>query len=192
MKLSLIIPYYNTWEETKKLLETLTPQLNEDVEVIIVDDGCDEGRFNKISYSKREIRCIHLLENSGVAGKPRNVGLDHAKGEYIAFIDSDDNVTEDYIERIMKAISSKPDIIFLSWESVKQKIIMTRKPPQWNCSVWCRVYKREIIGNTRFDETLKKAEDWKFNQAIKYRTSVCIRKPIYLYNWGREGSLTNG
>ena len=92
----------------------------------------------------------------------------------------------------MNKIQNNPDIIFLSWKSIKQTIIMTTKPPQWNCSVWCRVYKREIIGNTRFDETLKKAEDWKFNQAIKYRTSVCIRKPIYLYNWGREGSLTNG
>lgn len=192
MKLSIIIPYYNTWIETKKLLETLIPQLTDEIEVILIDDGCGELMLDYATEEHNNITVIHSMPNSGVAGKPRNVGLDNAKGEYIAFIDSDDNVTDDYIKRITEAMSTKPDIIFLSWKSVKQKIIMTTKPPQWNCSVWCRVYKKEIIGNTRFDETLKKAEDWKFNQAIKYKTSVCIRKPIYLYNWGRKGSLTNG
>lgn len=190
MKLSLIIPYYDTLEYTKKLMEVLIPQLNDEVEVLIIDDGCHEEELDQ--YISKNIRVLHKAVNSGNASSPRNLGLIEAKGEYIAFIDSDDMVTNDYIERIMNAISNKSDIIFLSWKSVKQKIIMTTKPPQWNCSVWCRVYKREIIGNTRFDENLRIAEDWKFNQAIKYKTSVCIRKPIYLYNWGRKGSLTNG
>ena len=86
----------------------------------------------------------------------------------------------------------KKDIIYLSWKSRKHNVIMTDKPPQWNCSVWCRVYKRELLENVRFNEDLKIAEDWVFNEQIKPESSCCIRRTIYFYNNGRLGSLTNG
>lgn len=185
MKLSIIIPYYNTFEETTKLLDTLIPQLTEDIEVIIVDDGCNETRLDKYP-----INIIHLKENSGGASRPRNIGIDHAKGEYITFIDSDDMISEDYIETIMPKL--KTDVIFISWKSRRQIVIMRYKPPAWNCAVWCRIYRKSIIGNVRFDENLKVAEDWKFNEQIKYNTHCSINKTIYYYNNGRKGSLLNG
>lgn len=188
MKLSIIIPYYNTANLLIELLDKLNKQMKPDIEVIVVDDCSDIP----IVVDYEWLKVIRLDKNSGVAGKPRNIGLDNAKGEYIAFIDSDDMVADDYIQKILYKIQSKPDIIFLSWKMPQQTFIITSKPLKWNCAVWCRVYKREIIGETRFDESLKIAEDWKFNQAIKYNTSTCIREPIYLYNSGREGSLTNG
>ena len=49
----------------------------------------------------------------------------------------------------------KYDIIFLSWKSYKHNVIIYGEPPKWNCSVWSRVYKKEIIGKTRFREDLK-------------------------------------
>lgn len=185
MKLSIIIPYYNTYEETVKLLDVLIPQLTEETEVIIVDDGCNEKRLEKYP-----IKVIHLKENSGGASKPRNIGIDNAKGEYITFIDSDDMISEDYIKLIL--INLKTDIMFLSWQSTRQIVIMRNKPPAWNCAVWCRVYRKSIIGNIRFDENLKIAEDWKFNEQIKYNTYSSIKKIIYYYNSDRKGSLTNG
>ena len=69
---------------------------------------------------------------------------------------------------------------------------MNIQPPKWNCAVWCRVYKREIIGDVRFDENLRIAEDWKFNQQIKWKTKTCIKEVIYFYNNGRKGSILNG
>ena len=185
MKLSIIIPYYNTLDLTKRLMERLEPQLRKDVEVIIVDDGCNENELDKL-----KAKVIHLPTNSGGASKPRNVGLDNAKGEYIAFIDSDDLVSEDYIERIFNKM--KVDLIYLSWKCNTMEVPILTKPPKWNCAVWCRVYKKEIIGDTRFDENLRVAEDWKFNEAIKYQKSVCIKDTIYFYNNGRKGSLLNG
>ncbi len=192
MKLSIIIPYYDTFEYTKKLIEKLIPQMKKEVEVLIIDDGCGELMLDYTTEVNDNMIVIHSTPNSGNASRPRNIGLEHAKGEYIAFIDSDDMVTDDYIQKILYKIQSKPDIIFLSWKMPQQTFIITTKPQRWNCAVWCRVYKREIIGEIRFDESLRIAEDWKFNQAIKYNTSVCIREPIYLYNSGRKGSLTNG
>ena len=180
LKLSIIIPYYNTLEETKRLFEVLEPQLTDEIEVILIDDGCNEKELDKLKAN-----VIHLPTNSGGASKPRNIGLDNAKGEYVAFIDVDDSVSKDYIETILPKL--KTDIIFLSWRSEKHNVVVISKPPKWNCSVWSRVYRREII-NTRFDENLKIAEDWKFNQEIKYESYTHISKQIYYYNI-RENSL---
>lgn len=190
MKLSIVIPYYNTYEYTRDLLVMLKSQLTPEIEILIIDDGCNEKELD--SFKKKNIRIYHLKKNSGGASKPRNIGIEKAKGEYITFIDSDDMVSEDYIAKIMKAIEQKPDIIFLSWQSKAQRVIMNLNPPKWNCAVWCRVYKRETIGDIRFDEDLRIAEDWKFNQPIKYETKVCIKSIVYYYNNGRKGSILNG
>ncbi len=183
MLLSIITPYYKTLDYTKELAKILEPQLNNKIEWIIVDDGCNEKELDKL-----KAKVIHLPTNSGNASKPRNIGLDKAKGKYIAFIDSDDLITFDYIEEILKHL--KYDIIFLSWKSHKHNVIVYGEPPQWNCSVWCRVYRKDIIGKTRFREDLKIAEDWAFNQEIKYESSYAIEKQIYFYNCKRKGSLT--
>ena len=186
VKLSIVIPYYNTYEYTKKLLEQLQKQVTDEVEIIVVDDGCNEYNLPidlKYGY------IIHLEKNSGTASTPRNIGIELAKGKYITFIDSDDMVSDNYISKILKAIETEPDIVFLSWKCSENTIIMNTQPPKWNCAVWCRVYKRDIIGNIRFDETMKIAEDWKFNQEIKWKTKVCIKDIVYYYTYGREGSL---
>lgn len=187
VKLSIIIPYYKTKEYTTELLNQLSPQITNEVEVLVIDDGTGD----LLPYIKNST-IYRLEENSGGAGKPRNVGLDNAKGQYIAFIDSDDMVSYDYVAMILKAITADPDIIFLSWKSKAQEIIMQMRPPRWNCAVWCRVYKRDIIGNIRFDENLRIAEDYKFNEQIKYYSKVCIKQIVYYYNNGRKGSLLNG
>lgn len=186
MKLSIIIPFYNTYEYTKELMDILEPQLTNETEVIIVDDGCNETRLDKFKAN-----VIHLKENSGGAGKPRNIGIETASGEYIAFIDSDDKVTNDYIARILKKINKNVDIIYLSWKYKEGTIIIESKPPKWNCAVWCRVYKRELIKDIRFPEDLKIAEDYVFNSQLKPLTSKCIKEVVYIYNNGRPGSLMN-
>lgn len=183
MLLSIITPYYKTLQETKELAKILEPQLTKEIEWIIVDDGCNEKELDNL-----KAKVIHLPNNSGNASKPRNVGLDKAKGKYIAFIDSDDLITFDYIEEILKNL--KYDIIFLSWKSFNHNVIVYGEPPKWNCSVWSRVYRKEIIGKTRFREDLKIAEDWVFNNDIKYENSYAIEKQIYFYNSKRPGSLT--
>lgn len=185
IKLSIITPYYNTLPYTLDLAKQLEPQLTDKVEWIIVDDGCNEYRLDKL-----HAKVIHLPENSGTASHPRNVGLDNARGEYIAFIDSDDWVSSDYVEKILK--KAKVDLIYLSWQSKIHNVRMEIKPPAWNCSVWCRVYRREIIGDIRFQEDLKIAEDFVFNSRIKYQTCTCVKQTVYYYNNSRKGSLTNG
>lgn len=185
MKLSIIIPYYKALNNINKLFEVLEPQLDKDVEVIIIDDGCNEKELDKLNA-----KVIHLETNSGGASKPRNVGLDNAKGKYITFIDADDMITEDYISLIKEKIKEDKDIIYLSWKSDKHNVVISEKPPIWNPTVWSKVYKKELIGNIRFDEDANFAEDKYFNDRIKPKTSSVIEKQIYIYNNRVEDSLS--
>ena len=98
VKLSIIIPYYQTYEFTKLLLEKLEPQLTDEVEVLLEDDGCYETRLDKF----KKIIITHK-ENEGVA-PTRNGAIKKAKGEYIAFIDSDDMIADNYVEVLLDAI----------------------------------------------------------------------------------------
>lgn len=186
MRLSIIIPYHNTYELTRKLLSVLVPQLTEEVEVIIIND-CDD-----IDFNSSDMRTIFTKSN-GTASKPRNIGLDNAKGKYITFIDSDDLISEDYIAKILSKIeSSSFDYCFFSWKYNgirKDEVIINDNPPTWNCSVWNCIYKRETIGNERFNEEMKVAEDYDFNLRVRKGKKENITDILYFYNNNRKNSL---
>lgn len=186
--LSIIIPTYNTNKQTQELLEILDNQMQPNIEVIVIDD------FSKIVFAPKKkykwLKLIRTDKNKGTAGASRNIGLNIAKGKYIGYIDGDDMITEDYIATILFAIEHfMPDIIYLSWKSKVHNVVMKTRPPKWNCSVWCRVYKKSLIGKTRFKENLKIAEDWEFNTHIHPMSATVIKKQIYYYNI-RENSLS--
>ena len=181
IKLSIIIPYYNTLKQTIKLMNILEQQLNNNVEIIIVDDGCNEYELNR--YERDNIKIIHLPNNSGGASIPRNIGLDNANGEYICFIDSDDRVELDYVSTILAKIGNEDfDYCYFSWQSPYHTIIINEEPPEWNCCVWNCVYKKDIIGNERFNPELKIAEDYDFNKRVRKGKRANISKILYYYN----------
>lgn len=173
IKLSIIIPYYDRPKYIKRLLEVLEPQLTNETELIIVDD---------CSPIPLDYPCIRLNENSGGASIPRNVGLDKAKGKYIAFIDSDDLVSDDYIETILNKTKEEWDYCFISWKTSANTIIIKDNPPNWNCCVWNCIYKKEIIGNERFNPNLRIAEDYDFNIRVRKGKKANIEKVLYYYN----------
>ena len=186
IKLSIIIPYYDRFEQINKLIGVLSPQLTDEVEVIVVDD-CSP---TPIKILDDRIKVIRLEENSGGASVPRNVGLDNATGEYIVFIDSDDLVKQNYIEKILEKIKTTNfDYCFFSWESKAGKIIIRNNPPSWNCCVWNCIYKREKIGDIRFDPKLKIAEDYDFNLKVRTGKKENIIDILYYYEIDTPNSL---
>lgn len=185
--ISLITPYYNTKKKFKILANTLLPQLNNKIEWLVIDDGCKEKELDKYA----EINVIHLEKNSGGASKPRNIGLDNAVGKYILFIDSDDNVSENYIETIVKKIEEEDfDYCFFSWRSQSFTVIIKDNPPNWNTSVWNCIYKKDLINTNRFNENLIIAEDYDFNIRVRKGKKANIREVLYYYDENTPNSLT--
>ena len=186
MLLTIITPYYKTLEYTKKLAKVLVPQLTDEVEWIIVDDGCNEKELDDLGAT-----VYHLKNNSGNASIPRNTGINFSKGEYITFIDSDDMVSKDYIERIINKIrETNFDYCYLSWKTQDSEQIIKDVPPEWNTCVWNCVYKKSIIGNNRFDPKCNLGEDKKFNEEVRKGKKENIQEIIYYYNWKRPNSLS--
>lgn len=189
-KLSIITPYYKTLKEIRKLAEVLEPQLTEEVEWLIVDDGCKESSLDSLNA-----RVFHLNNNSKGASKPRNIALDNAVGEYVVFIDSDDLITTDYIDSILNKIdNSEFDYCYFSWEYINKDlptIIIENEPPEWNKSIWNCIYKKDLIGTVRFDETKRFAEDAIFNYQVRKGKKEILNKVLYLYNTSRIDNLSS-
>lgn len=193
MKLSIIIPYHEPLDLTLQLLDVLIPQLTNECELCIVDD--DVNTYKLDEYKSDRVKVIHHEANSGAAGKPRNTGIDNTTGEYISFIDSDDMISTDFVSKIINKINTSPfDYCFYSWKFngiKKNDVIIEDMPPWWNCGVVNCVYKREIIGNERFNEEMKTAEDYDFNIRVRKGKKENIPDIIYFYKDNRKGSLTN-
>lgn len=113
--ISVIIPIYNTGDSAVKLLNKLTKQSYENLEIICVDDGSKDGSFDLISefirQSKLKNKNLNMTilrqKNQGAAGA-RNLGLKKASGEYVTFIDSDDEVKKTHIEDLLKSLEKEP------------------------------------------------------------------------------------
>ena len=187
LDLSIIIPYYKSLELTKRLLDRLVLQLTSKVEVILIDDGCNEKELDKYP-----IKVIHQ-ENRGVSGA-RNKGIEASSGKNIVFCDSDDMVSENYVEKILEKIKNSVfDYCFFGWTGIGRingNYIITGEPPKWNTSIWNCIYKRELIGNNRFDETLQIGEDEKFNLQVRKGKRENIPELLYTYYTEREDNIT--
>lgn len=167
MKLSIIIPYYNTKQYTDELLDKLAPQITDDVEVILIDD-CSPEPY------KTEHKWLTIYRNKTNKGpaKTRNIGLTKAAGDYIQFIDSDDMVADNFVDRILDATNEGKDLIEYSWKSLNTNTFnfkLNGHNDRLNCpSVVTRTFKRSYIGSTRFNEKKDATEDEDFSRRLGY------------------------
>jgi len=114
--------------------------------------------------------------------------MELAQGKYIAFVDSDDMVMPNYIETLLELIDNRnEDVIYFNWIDINTNDLI--KHPS-NPAVWKAIYKKEIV--PMFDETLKTREDYFFQEELKKKkcTEYYYDKVLYIYNSGRENSLT--
>jgi len=121
MKVSVIVPVYNTERYLKKTLDSLIAQSIDDYEIIVVNDGSKDNSQAIIDeYAKKYPKLIKAYyKKNGGLGSARNYGLQYATGEYIGFVDSDDWVDEKMYEVMyQKAKKEKLDIVICDFTSI--------------------------------------------------------------------------
>jgi poly(ribitol-phosphate) beta-N-acetylglucosaminyltransferase len=115
-KVSVIVPVYNPGSDIDDLLESLLGQTLPagELELIFVDDGSTDGtpaRLDELAARHEHVRVQHI-PNSGWPGKPRNLGIDMATGDYVFFADNDDWLGRDALERLhATAVQDGADIV---------------------------------------------------------------------------------
>lgn len=113
-KISIIIPTYNVEQHIEKCILSILKQTYKNIEIIVIDDcSCDQTvKKIKAINKNNKIKIIENSKNFG-AGYSRNVGINVANGEYVAFVDSDDYLEEEYIEKMYYSIkTNQSDISF--------------------------------------------------------------------------------
>lgn len=168
--ISVVVPYKNSARWLRRCLDSLTNQIG-DFEFLIVNDHSDDnGPEIAASYADERFR---LLDNERVAGVSgaRNTGMDHAKGEWITFLDADDDMLPDAWETFQRAISDA-NVIQLSHKRKQAYNERTKRcnsgvygldalPECW-WGVWNKLFRAEFVKDIRFDEGLQYGEDGMF------------------------------
>ena len=216
MKISVIIPVYNSEKTLPKCLDSLLSQSCDNIEIILVNDGSTDSSAEickKYAFLHPEIKCLEK-ENGGVS-TARNTALDIAQGDYITFVDSDDWVTPDYFESINGVLkdfdydfiqfsqatvkgderSEKSVSVFDSsnHEEIIHRIVSDMCKKHIN-SPNGKVYKRQIIEENaiRFKEDIEVGEDRTFNiqYALNIKSFRVLEQPLYIICLENEESLS--
>lgn len=120
MILSIIIPVYNVEKYIKKTITTVINQDIDNYEIIFVNDGSTDNSLQVCekytSLSSLNIKIIS--QNNGGLSKARNIGLEHARGKYVWFVDSDDWIEENCLGRIVTHLTNNIDVLVIGGDNV--------------------------------------------------------------------------
>jgi len=110
---SIIIPLFNASGYIEETVESVINQTYQNWELIVVDDCSTDNSREQVKELAKKDKRISLIEseiNFGGPARPRNIGLDNAKGEYIAFLDSDDVFLEEKLEKQLEIFNKNDDV----------------------------------------------------------------------------------
>ena len=121
IKVSVIIPVYNSEKLLNQCIDSICNQTLKDIEIICIDDGSTDNSPKILKeYEKKDSRIIALSQKNSGAGVARNKGIDIANGEYIAFVDSDDWIEDNALEKLYNNIKNNDSDMVL-FNSIEHK-----------------------------------------------------------------------
>lgn len=204
--ISVIIPVYNTEDYLVRCLDSVIANTYQHLEIICIDDGSTDGSLRILEkYEKQDPRVRVIRQEHGGYCVARNCGLKAARGEYIAFIDSDDWICPACFSLLMKAHRlTSADIVIGGKENVSSTAAMADLLDMelksclseitlddvigneyWRTRIWGRLFTKSIIDGVRFDPSVQ-LEDVCFNYDVIFRQNGHLRfalidAPLYYY-----------
>lgn len=214
--ISVILPVYNTSDSLDRCIRSVMGQTMKSIELVVVDDGSTDGSGEIVdAYASQDDRvCVIHQENAGVV-VARNKGLAAAKGEYIAFIDSDDYADERLYEILYNAMQeSEADVVSCSMHRVwknktvlvesEDRIVNMNETPRapiinkcifgsyrFRMSIWGKLYKKSLLDTYGIWYWGSRMGDSLFNiKVLMVADKIQILStPLYYYH-KRPGSIT--
>ncbi|MBQ8824324.1 MAG: glycosyltransferase family 2 protein [Ruminococcus sp.] len=211
---SIIVPVYCVEKYLDECISSLVEQTHKNIEIILIDDGstdrssaiCDE-------WSTHDNRIIVIHNKNHGVSYSRNCGLDIAKGEYIAFCDSDDKYEKSYVSVMLeKAKEFQSDITICGYSCLKNGNVISFTKEKENCIIskeeiarniflnneiggfmWNKLFRKKILKGIKFNSKLQICEDTYFLFEVLNRPlRVCwYNKPLYYYRLSGTSAVGN-
>lgn len=217
-KISVIIPVYNVEQFLSKCLDSVVEQTLDDYEVLVVNDGSPDNSqaiIDKYAKQYPDIIKPFKKENGGLSDA-RNFAIERATGDYICFLDSDDYMLPDMLEKLYnKAIETNSDIVVCAYNSVvlrkdlsvkKEKPSFIENPHAFGKSIYesplilesarsyaCnKLFKLEILKNFKFPKgQLFEDSAVVYNILSAANKIELVNEPLYQYVTDRTGAITS-
>ena len=210
---SVIVPVHNAEKTLRKCLDSICNQTHSDFEVLMVENGSKDAS-NDIckEYASKDSRFIlHTCKDSCGPSGARNIGLEKASGEFVAFVDSDDFVDADYLVTLQQSFAAT-DVVFFGYHQIRtdgtsmgihlpdisadmgyyEMLVHLQKQDMFGYT-WIKAFRRSVVGEHRFSMELNLFEDEVFACQVltEPRRITVIPKSIYNYVTGNAGSLVS-
>ena len=213
-EVSMIVPVYQVEKYIAQCIESVLNQTFKDFELILIDDGSKDqsGSICDLYAAKDDRILVIHTENRGAAAA-RNVGLDHASGRYITFLDGDDYLDEHMIARMYEEIEHSeydmvvcdflnllPDeednfIVHLQEETVNGRNVLEHLKNERNYGlwtiVWNKIYKREVLENLRFPDGKYFEDEFFSNQLYLFSNQIHVIPDVLCYHRVLASSTMN-
>lgn len=207
---SVIVPIYNVEKYLVECIESIINQTYRNLQIILVNDGSTDSSYEICKkYLELDTRIILVDKANGGSASAKNEGLKTAKGDYIAFVDSDDFIEPDMIEYMVNTIKKyNSDIIQCSFtnlykntEKFRQDKIVEQKITskeflelfltKWDSSLfWNKLFKRDVIENVFFREgRCIDDEFFTYKCVINSKNIVTSNKIVYNYRMRKSGVM---
>ena len=207
--ISIILPVYNTEAYLRACVDSILRQTYRDFELLAVNDGSTDSSgsiLRAYAESDARVRVFHIA-NEGVSNA-RNVALENARGEYVAFVDSDDFIAPDMLETLLSFTdgsgfdavmcdavdvypdAQKPSGLTVGLPDTAEGAEITRVFLGKSATLWNKLIGRNCIGGARFPKGVAFLEDMRFLGEIAPRITRLriVKTPLYYYRRNRAGS----
>lgn len=210
MKLSIVIPVYNTEKYLEKCLASCVSRKVEmtDYEIVVVDDGTKDNAMAIALRYQEDYPNIKIFsqENAGLSAA-RNMGLSHCSGDYVWFVDSDDYIEEGALSLIFNEIGDNPDVICIQAKRSDEETarnsfsgnvqngfdVLLHSFDDWDRCVPYFIFNRQFIDNhqLRFYVGIFHEDDEFTPRALVFAEKVSvIDRPLYFYWVKTENTIT--
>ena len=214
--ISIIIPVYNAETYLKRCLKSINEQIYKNFEVLIIDDGSiDRSKQIYKGFESKDKRFVSFKQENKGPSAARNLGIENAKGEFIAFIDADDYIDKNYLQELINTIQvNKADltccgyyelsnfhkkpypVIDFSLSEPKDKNQFIHDLFRGTSGVlWAKLFRSKVIRNNNLllDPNIKMSEDLIFvlDYTLKINKIAILDKYLYFYNRLNEKGISS-
>lgn len=208
-KVSIIVPVYNAEKYLHRCVQSILNQSYKNWEAIFVNDGSTDSSLSILQeFAKIDARIRIINKNNAGPASARNAGLDALQTDFFTFVDADDSISPNFIQKTLKAaIDNSCDLVVTDFSFQGKACglffsgMVNINPSQYIKCVFvgpvAKLYRSNVVNTTehklRFPEDMMCAEDIVFSisYAARIKSFYAIAEPMYNYHYDSEDSLTH-